>query len=157
MEVASHMLELRVNGGSMRVEAAPGATLSNLLRTALGLPGTKTACDRGECGACTVLVDGNPVMSCVTLAETIDGEIVTIEGVADSAATLRQAFADEGAFQCGYCTPGQIMQGLALLRQGLSDDDRAVREAISGCICRCTGYDPILRALRSAADRMEWS
>lgn len=129
---------------------APYERLLDVLRERHGLMGTKEACGRGECGACTVLVDGTPVLSCITLAARVTGEVTTVEGVADEAGDLRGAFADCGAFQCGFCTPGQIVRGTALLRGGLPDDDDELRRQMSGNICRCTGYTGIIEALRRA-------
>jgi aerobic-type carbon monoxide dehydrogenase small subunit (CoxS/CutS family) len=145
-------ITLRVNGETVTVRARPTDLLLSVLRERLGLTGTKLGCGRGECGACTVLIDGRPVMSCIVMVATVAAEIQTVEGVAGETAALRRAFAETGAFQCGYCTPGQIVRGLALLREGLPDDDGDVRKAISGNICRCTGYTPIVAALRRAAD-----
>ena len=127
--------------------------LLDYLRDTLGLTGTKESCGRGECGACTVLVDGRPILSCITLAARVGGHVETVEGVAEESLALRRAFADRGAFQCGFCTPGQIVRGTALLREGLPDDDAGLRSAMSGNVCRCTGYDGILAAIREAADR----
>ena len=140
---------LRVNGRSVEVDLEPDDRLLDVLRNRLGLPGSKEACGRGECGACTVLVRGRAVMSCLVLAARA-GEVETIEGLRDEARALREAFADTGAFQCGFCTPGQIVRGVALLREGLPADDHALRREISGNICRCTGYAGIVRALRLA-------
>ena len=144
---------LRVNGRDVDVELAPGDTLLRVLRERLHLTGAKEACGRGECGACTVLVDGTPVMSCVMLAALVRGEVATIEGLADEARDLREAFADTGAFQCGFCTPGQIVRATALLREGGELDERAVREQMSGNICRCTGYTQIVDAVLLGARR----
>lgn len=129
----------------------PNTRLIEVLRLQLGLTGTKIACGTGECGACTVLVNGRPVLSCITLASRVSGSVETIEGVADEATSLREAFAQRSAFQCGFCTPGQIVRGLALLREGLPADESDLRHAISGNICRCTGYEGIVDALRDAA------
>ncbi len=144
---------LRVNGREVDVEVAPGDSLLDVVRDRLRLTGAKEACGRGECGACTVLVDGTPVMACVTLAMLVRGEVTTIEGLADEARDLREAFADAGAFQCGYCTPGQIVRATALLRQGTPAGEQAVRFEMSGNICRCTGYTQIVDAVLSTARR----
>src|SRR5262249_348815 len=128
----------------------PDERLLDVLRDRLGLLGTKEACGRGECGACTVLLKGGPGGACLGLAaRAADGG--TSEGVREEGSALRQAFADSGAFQCGFCTPGQIVRGVALLRQGLPADDQALRREMSGNICRCTGYAGIIAALRRAA------
>ena len=142
---------LRVNGREANVELAPGDTLLHVLREQLRLVGAKESCGRGECGACTVLVDGQPVMSCVMLASLVRGEVTTIEGIAEPARDLREAFADAGAFQCGFCTPGQIVRAEALLRGGGVPDERTVREAMSGNVCRCTGYTQIVDAVLTTA------
>ncbi len=155
MEPAEH-LRLRVNGGEVEVTVPPGTRLLDLLRDRLGLTGVKEACGRGECGACTVLIDGRPVVSCLVLSETVAGEVRTIEGLADEFADLRAAFADSGAFQCGFCTPGQIVRAAALLREEWPTDPGAreafVRQGMSGNICRCTGYTGIVDAVMATAD-----
>ena len=140
---------LTVNGRPIEIGVEPDDRLLDVLRDRLGLLGTKEACGRGECGACTVLVRGRPVMSCLVLAARVDS-VETIEGLREEARALREAFADTGAFQCGFCTPGQIVRGVALLREGLPPDEQALRREISGNICRCTGYSGIVRALRLA-------
>jgi aerobic-type carbon monoxide dehydrogenase small subunit (CoxS/CutS family) len=145
---------VRVNDQDVSLEAlgvSPDERLLDVIRGRLGLKGTKEGCGRGECGACTVLVDGRPVLACIVLASRVTGRVETVEGVAEEAESLRAAFADRGAFQCGFCTPGQIVRGVSLLREGLPTDDTAVRRAMSGNICRCTGYVGILSALREAA------
>jgi aerobic-type carbon monoxide dehydrogenase small subunit (CoxS/CutS family) len=148
-------IALKVNGRQAEVEAAPDATLCAVLRDQMGLTGTKEACSRGECGACTVLVGGRPVMSCIVLAARVREEVTTIEGLADEALPLREAFAQHGAFQCGFCTSGQIVRATALLRSGAlahsADPERTVRKEMSGNICRCTGYTPIVDAVLQAA------
>jgi aerobic-type carbon monoxide dehydrogenase small subunit (CoxS/CutS family) len=144
---------ITVNGQQHDLDVRAGERLLDVLRDRLGLPGTKEACGRGECGACTVLVGGRPVVSCITLAARVREPVETVEGVADEARPLREAFADAGAFQCGFCTPGQIVRGVAALRAGLPSDDVSLRHQISGNICRCTGYTGIVDALRAAASR----
>ena len=144
---------LTVNGRTAEIEFAPGAPLLHVLRDQLRLTGAKESCGRGECGACTVLVDGTPVMSCVMLTALVHGEVITIEGLADEARDLREAFADAGAFQCGFCTPGQIVRATALLREEGLLNERVVREEMSGNICRCTGYTQIVDAVLLAASR----
>lgn len=143
-----------VNGRPVELLVAPDDRLLDVLRDQLGLLGAKEACGRGECGTCTVLLRGRPVMACLVLAVRAD-RVETIEGLRDEAQPLRQAFADAGAFQCGFCTPGQIVRGVALLRQGLPEDERGLRRAMSGNICRCTGYAGIIHALRRVARERE--
>ena len=142
-----------VNGRAAEVEIEPGESLLGVLRDRLRLTGAKEACGRGECGACTVLLDGTPIMSCVSLAALVHGEVTTIEGLANETRDLREAFADAGAFQCGYCTPGQIVRASALLNEGGALNERAVREQMSGNVCRCTGYTQIVDAILSTARR----
>jgi aerobic-type carbon monoxide dehydrogenase small subunit (CoxS/CutS family) len=144
---------LLVNGEARSVRTAPGDTLLHVLRDQLRLTGAKESCGRGECGACTVLVDGVPIMSCIQLAALVRGEVTTIEGLAERSRDLREAFADAGAFQCGYCTPGQIVRASALLRDMPDPDERTVREQMSGNVCRCTGYTQIVDAVLAAARR----
>lgn len=142
---------MRLNGREASTSGlAPDARLLDVIRDEYGEKGTKEACGRGECGACTVLIDGEPVLSCITLAVRVHGTVETIEGLTDESRALRAAFADTGAFQCGFCTPGQIVRGVALLREGLPATDAELRTAISGNICRCTGYSGIVAALRTA-------
>lgn len=145
--------ELDVNGDARQVVHAPDATLLSVLRNDLGLRGAKLGCGSGECGACTVLVDGVPTMACVTLAARVRGRIETIEGLREETATLRGAFAAEGAFQCAFCTPGHLVRLAAMLRDGdVPADDAELRHRMAGNICRCTGYAAIVRAVRAAAD-----
>jgi aerobic-type carbon monoxide dehydrogenase small subunit (CoxS/CutS family) len=145
------MRRLEINGASHEIEAAPGTFLLEALRDGLGLTGTKEACGRGECGACTVLLDGRAVLSCLMLVDTVEGAVLTIEGLAAANADLRRAFADFGAFQCGFCTPGQIVRAAALLREDWPLPPQAaeefVRRRMSGNICRCTGYTGIIDAI----------
>lgn len=136
----------------------PGVRLIDILRGQLGLTGTKESCGRGECGACTVLIDGRPVVSCLVYAETVRGAVTTIESLAEANTDLREAFADCGAFQCGFCTPGQIVRAAALLGEKWPVDpatrEKFVRHRMSGNICRCTGYTGIVEAvLKTAAVR----
>jgi carbon-monoxide dehydrogenase small subunit/xanthine dehydrogenase YagT iron-sulfur-binding subunit len=150
--------QLIVNGAAVDVVMPPGVRLIDILRQQLKLTGTKESCGRGECGACTVLINGRPIVSCLVYGETVSGAVTTIEGLADANTDLREAFADCGAFQCGFCTPGQIVRAVALLAEKWPDDEAArekfVRHRLSGNICRCTGYTGIVEAvLKTAAAR----
>lgn len=147
---------LIVNGRRHELDVSPGETLLQVLRERLGMAGTKEGCGVGECGACTVSISGRPRVACVTLAATVQGEIETIEGLTARAPGLQQAFAAEGGFQCGFCTPGQLMACHAIVHGGSARqdlDDRQLRERLSGNICRCTGYAGIVRALRRELSR----
>ena len=150
-------LTLRVNGEATEVSFAPYKTLLEVLREDLGLTGTKHGCELGECGACAVLVDGAPVLSCLALALECEGrEIETVEGLASGSELhpLQAAFADLGGTQCGYCTPGILMTAKALLEQDPDPGREKIREAISGNLCRCTGYQQIYESIEEAAKRM---
>jgi carbon-monoxide dehydrogenase small subunit len=147
-------IELTVNGSLYRLSVEPGRTLLEVLREDLGLTGTKEGCASGECGACTVLLDGEPVRSCLTLAVDVRGrEVVTIEGVAKNGKpdNLQKAFVDLGAIQCGFCTPGMILVGKALLDKTSEPTEQQIRKAISGNLCRCTGYVKIVKAIKAAS------
>jgi xanthine dehydrogenase YagT iron-sulfur-binding subunit len=148
-------LRLTVNGESRTVALDdPRVTLLDLLRERLQLTGTKKGCDRGQCGACTVLVDGRRINSCLTLAASLDGaDITTIEGIAhgDALHPLQAAFIAHDGFQCGFCTPGQIMSAIGLIQEGQTGDDpERIREAMSGNLCRCGAYAGITEAVREA-------
>nr|WP_255622719.1 (2Fe-2S)-binding protein [Pseudonocardia sp. DSM 110487] len=148
---------LRVNGESRRLETDPRSTLLDTLRERLGLTGTKKGCDRGQCGACTVHVGGQRVLSCLTLAASLDGaEVTTIEGLADGEQLhpMQQAFIDHDGFQCGFCTSGQIMSAVALVQEGHAGSDEEIREHMSGNICRCSAYPFITDAIRDAREVM---
>jgi xanthine dehydrogenase YagT iron-sulfur-binding subunit len=148
---AKSSITLKVNGVEKRLEVAPWTTLLDLLREYLDLTGTKKGCDHGQCGACTVLVDGRRVNSCLTLAVMKDGaEVVTIEGLAEGDALhpLQQAFIEHDAFQCGYCTPGQICSAVGLMNEGRAKTADDIRELMSGNICRCGAYPNILAAVQ---------
>lgn len=148
---------LRLNGEAIECAFHPNKTLLEVLREDLGLPGTKHGCELGQCGACTVLLDGEPVLSCLTLAaECEDRAIETIEGVARGAQLhpLQRAFVDCGAAQCGYCTPGFVLSGVALLHANESPTVDDVKAALAGHLCRCTGYTKIIEAVLLAAQRM---
>jgi aerobic-type carbon monoxide dehydrogenase small subunit (CoxS/CutS family) len=154
------MLRLTVNGEEAEVSFAPYKTLLELLREDLGLTGTKHGCELGECGACAVLVDGEPQLSCLVLGvECAHRSVDTVEGLADGAKLhpLQSAFADLGAAQCGYCTPGILMTAKALLEKEPQASRERIREAISGNLCRCTGYQQIYEAIEEAARRMNES
>ena len=146
---------LHVNGSDRRVtDAWRGESLLYVLRERLGLPGTKNACDQGECGSCTVLADGVPVCSCLMLAAASGGrEIVTVEGLGDGdeLTDVQKAFVDHGAVQCGFCTPGLIVAAEHLLSVNPEPTELEIREAISGNLCRCTGYGRVLAAIAGAA------
>jgi len=144
---------LVVNGDSVTVRAAPRRTLLDTLRENLALTGTKKVCDEGTCGACTVLVDGRPVYSCMTFAVTCEGKAIeTIEGIAKNGELhpVQRAFIDADAFQCGFCTPGQIMSIVALVRDNAGPTEDDVRRAVSGNLCRCGAYPNIVKAGVSA-------
>jgi len=150
-------LRLKLNGTWREVETRPDRLLLDLLREDLGLTGTKKGCEEGECGACTVIMNGKAVVSCLIPAFKANGaEIVTVEGMAreDRLHPLQQAFWEEGAVQCGYCTPGMLLSAKALLDENPEPGDEEVKMAISGNLCRCTGYTKIIRAIQSAAEKM---
>jgi len=145
---------LRINGATMRLEIDPRTSLLDALREQAGLTGTKKGCDRGACGACTVHLDGRRVVSCLTLAARCQGkEIETIEGLAAAGKLhpVQAAFLEHDGFQCGYCTPGQIMSAVALIKEGHHHSDDEIREWMSGNICRCGAYPNIVAAVRQAA------
>jgi xanthine dehydrogenase YagT iron-sulfur-binding subunit len=145
---------LRVNGTDKALTIDPRTTLLDALREHIGLTGSKKGCDHGQCGACTVLIDGRRVVSCLTLALAAQGQqILTIEGLAKGNALhpMQQAFIDQDAFQCGYCTPGQIMSAVACVTEGHAGNDDDIREYMSGNICRCAAYPNIVAAVKQAA------
>jgi xanthine dehydrogenase YagT iron-sulfur-binding subunit len=150
---AQSLVTLRVNGAEQQLEMAPWTTLLDALREYLNLTGTKKGCDHGQCGACTVLVNGRRINACLTLAIMQDGaEVTTIEGLAKGEALhpLQQAFVDHDAFQCGYCTPGQICSGVGLIAEGRAKMADDIRELMSGNICRCGAYPNIVAAVEQA-------
>jgi carbon-monoxide dehydrogenase small subunit len=148
-------IELTVNGERREADVWGGESLLFALRERLGLPGSKNACEQGECGACSVLLDGRLVCSCLVLAAQADGhDVVTVEGLAGEDAELhpvQDAFVQAGAVQCGFCTPGLVVAAADLLRRTPRPSDDEIREALSGNLCRCTGYQKILEAVRLAA------
>ena len=152
---ASVPVPLEVNGRQHTVELEPRVSLLDALREHLDLTGSKKGCDQGTCGACTVWVDGRRVLACLTLAIAASGhEIVTIEGLADGDELhpMQRAFIQHDAFQCGYCTPGQIMSAVALMEEGHAGGDAEIREWMSGNICRCAAYPNIRAAIREVRD-----
>ena len=149
---------IEVNGLLHRLSVKISAFLLDVLRDELGLKGTKRGCDQGQCGACTVLLDGRPVLSCILLAVQADGKkITTIEAVAPEGKLhpLQEAFVAEGATQCGFCTPGMILSAKALLDKDSNPADDEIRQALSGNLCRCTGYAKIIRAVQKAAQAVK--
>jgi carbon-monoxide dehydrogenase small subunit len=153
-----HDISLTVNGDIYNLAVEAWRTLSEVLREDLNLTGTKLGCGSGDCGACTVIVDGKSVSSCLTLAVEMDGrQILTVEGLAPSGETLhpiQEAFIEKGAIQCGFCTPGMELSALNLLETNPLPSDSQIRSAISGNLCRCTGYNKIVDAIAAAGRRM---
>lgn len=149
------IIQLTVNGEQAEVAVAPNRTLLQVLREDLGLTGTKHGCGLGDCGACTVILDGKPVNSCLVLAVQAHGsEVLTIEGLAENGKLhpLQQAFVDKGGIQCGFCSPGMILSAKALLDENPKPTEHEIRMAISGNLCRCTGYQKIVEAIQAAAE-----
>jgi carbon-monoxide dehydrogenase small subunit len=145
---------LTVNGDLREAEVWPGESLLTTLRDRLGLPGSKNACEQGECGSCSVLLDGTLVCACLVLAAQADGhDVVTVEGLAEDGRmhVVQEAFVESGAVQCGFCTPGFVVAAVDLLRRNADPTDDDIREALAGNLCRCTGYAKILDAVRTAA------
>lgn len=152
--MAIHSIRVSVNGSKECLEVPSNLTLLQMVRERLALTGTKNGCSAGECGACTVLMDGRPVNSCLVLAVEADGaEIVTIEGLAQGGQLdpLQEAFIAQGAVQCGFCTPGVLIAARALLNSNPDAAEEEIREALVGNLCRCTGYTRIVRAVQKAA------
>ena len=150
-------VSLTINGEQHTLEIDTRTSLLDLLREHLGLTGAKKGCDQGQCGACTVLLDGRRANACLALAVAHDGaDVLTIEGLADngSLTPLQAAFVEHDAFQCGYCTPGQIMSAVACIREGHAGSDTEIREYMSGNLCRCGAYPHIVAAVRQAAERV---
>jgi carbon-monoxide dehydrogenase small subunit len=151
-------VRINLNGNWVERETSPDRLLLDFLREDLGLTGTKKGCEEGECGACTVIMNGKTVLSCLTPALKADGaEILTVEGVArgENLHPLQEAFWEEGAVQCGYCTPGMLLSARVLLDENPAPSVEEVKEAISGNLCRCTGYSKIIRAIQVASEKME--
>jgi carbon-monoxide dehydrogenase small subunit len=149
-------ITLTVNGKPYELSVLPWRTLLEVIREDLGLTGTKEGCGLGECGACTVIVDGRTVNSCLMLASEADGkQITTIEGLADGGLhPVQQAFVDHGGLQCGFCTPGMIMSAKALLDENPRPSEAEIRKGIAGNLCRCTGYTKIIESITAAAENM---
>jgi carbon-monoxide dehydrogenase small subunit len=158
MVADSMAITFTLNGTTTSIDVSCTHTLAKVLREQLGLIGTKISCEQGECGACTVIVDGKAVNSCIVLAPEVDGcEVLTIEGLAQHGELdpIQTAFIEEGAVQCGYCTAGMIMSAKALLMENPDPTDPEIREALAGNLCRCTGYQRIVQAVSSAAKKLQ--
>ena len=154
--MSRHRISVRVNGELYEREVEARRTLLQFIREDLGMTGTKCACERGDCGLCTVLIDGTPTKSCLVLAAEVDGrEITTIEGLmkGEELNRVQRAFIEHGAVQCGFCTPGLILAAKALLDRYPHPTREQIREAVGGHLCRCTGYETIFEAIESAASR----
>ena len=153
------VIRFKVNGDEYEVAVYPWKTLNEVLREDLGLTGTKLGCGTGDCGACTVIMDGRSINSCLTLAVEADGkEILTIEGLAEGGEKLhpiQEAFIEAGAIQCGYCTPGMVMSAKYLLDRNPEPSEWEIRKALDGNLCRCTGYYKIVEAIKMASERMK--
>ena len=149
-------MQFNINGVPYQGEIDVRRTLLEVLRETFGLMGTKKGCNEGECGACTVLLDGKPVLSCLTLAVEAQGkQITTVEGLVQNGELdpIQKSFIEHGALQCGFCTPGMLMAAKGLLNENPKPDEQEVRRAIAGNLCRCTGYDKIVKAILAAADK----
>jgi len=160
--MANHSITVTVNGSQEYLDVPSNLTLLQMLRDKLALTGTKNGCEAGECGACTVLVDGEPVNSCMMLAVEVDGrEVTTVEGLArlygdeDQLSPLQDAFVEHNAVQCGFCTPGVLISAHALLERNPDPTEEEIREALVGNLCRCTGYLRIIEAVQAAAEKGE--
>ncbi len=154
--MAMHAINVVVNGSKEYVRVPANMTLLQMLRDELALTGTKNGCEAGECGACTVLVDGQPVNACMVLAVEVDGrEVITVEGLAspEGLSPLQQAFIDHNAVQCGFCTPGMLLAAQALLERNPRPTEEEIRQALVGNLCRCTGYVRIVEAVQAVADQ----
>lgn len=154
----TYTLTMNLNGKDIQVEVSASATLADVLREQLGLTGTKIGCEEGECGACTVLIDGQAVNSCIYPAMKAAGRrVLTIEGLAKNGDLhpVQRAFIEHGAVQCGYCTPGMILSAVALLGQNPHPTEDEIRRALAGNLCRCTGYIQIIKAIQDVASRSQ--
>ena len=152
------LINLKINGESYQLNVKPNILLLDLIREEIGLTGTKRGCGTGECGACTVLLEGRPVNSCLMLAvEANEKNILTIEGLARDGQLhpLQEAFIEEGAVQCGFCTPGMLLSAKALLDVNSNPKEEEIKKAIAGNLCRCTGYTKIIKAIISAVEKMK--
>ena len=148
------LIELSINGETCELAVEPNTTLAEVIRDQVGLTGTKVACGTGECGTCTVLIDGRPILSCLTLAvDCQKQQILTIEGLSEgeTLTPVQQAFQDCGAIQCGFCTPGMVLSTTALLNANPDPSKLEIKKALEGHLCRCTGYNKILEAVQQAA------
>ncbi len=155
--MGSRIINFRLNGRPVRIEVRDNELLLNLLRDRLGVLSPKYGCGIGECGACTVLINGEPVLSCLTLAVEVDGkEVTTVEGLLRNGELdpVQEAFIEEGAIQCGYCIPGFILMAKKLLEEVRNPDEATIREYIRGNLCRCTGYVNIVKAIKRAAQKL---
>ena len=151
------LIELSVNGEAYELAVEPNATLDEVLRDQIGLTGTKVSCGTGECGTCTVLIDGRPILSCLALAVDCQKQLIlTIEGLSagEKLTGMQQAFHDCGAIQCGFCTPGMVLSSTALLEVNSRPSTREIKKALEGHLCRCTGYNKIIEAVQQAAEQM---
>ncbi len=151
------LIDLSINGESYELAVEPQTTLLEVLREHIGLTGTKEGCGTGECGSCTVLAGGKPILSCLALAADCEGiEITSIEGLAQEGklTAVQEAFLEKGAIQCGFCTPGMVLAVTALLREHPSPDERRINKALEGNLCRCTGYNKIVEAVNLAAEQL---
>jgi len=151
-------IKLKVNGLLYELAVKSNQTLAEVLRDNLGLLGTKIGCDEGECGACTIIINGRTVVSCLMLAVQVDGaEITTIEGLSSKEGLhpVQQAFVEAGAIQCGFCTPGMVMSTVALLEEHSNPIDKEIKEGLAGNLCRCTGYQQIFDAVKLAAKKLK--
>jgi len=154
LKAPAQVVSLRVNGEWREIAVKPRVTLVEAIRDLVGLTGTKASCESGTCGACTVLLDGRPVVSCLTLAVACDGmEVRTVEGLTDGEklSALQEAFLEYGAVQCGFCTPGMLMSATALLERDPKPDRETINKALEGNLCRCTGYNGIVDAVLAAS------